>query len=166
MKKLEPTDDLSRIEAAGRQIGQYKVRVVLNRHAISIGCFWRDIRRSVQVKLVAVLDVEHEIPSVQVLHHEEEVLLDTEMQRGQCSEWTSTDERLSRFLTLVWKVQQRCVRKGFSQAKERTLLSTMVHSTSSSISTTSFFRAFTAKNWPFFFSSAKNTWKHRKKQNR
>lgn len=30
-----------------------------------------------QVKLVAVLDVEHEISSVQILHHEEEVLLDT-----------------------------------------------------------------------------------------
>lgn len=113
MKKLEPTDDLSCIEAAGRQTGgrqrqkqQYKVRVVrLNRHVISIGCFWRDIRGSVQVKLVAVLDVEHEIPSVQILHHEEEVLLDTEMQRGQGLEWTSTDERPSRFLTLVWKVQ-------------------------------------------------------------
>lgn len=64
-----------------------------------------DIRGSVQVKLVAVLDVEHEIPAVQVLHHEEEVLLDTEMHRGQESEWTSTDGCLHRHLTLVWKVQ-------------------------------------------------------------
>lgn len=38
-----------------------------------------------QVKLVAVLDVEHEIASVQVLHHKEEVLLDAEMKRGQDS---------------------------------------------------------------------------------
>ena len=28
-----------------------------------------------QVKVVAALDVEHEVPSVQVLHHEEQVLL-------------------------------------------------------------------------------------------
>lgn len=38
----------------------------------------------------------------------------------------------------------------------------MVHSTSSSMSTTSFFRAFTAKNRPLFLSSAKNTCKHSK----
>lgn len=44
------------------------------------------IRCSVQVKLVAGLDVEHEIPSIQILHHEEQVLLDTKMQRGEgCS---------------------------------------------------------------------------------
>lgn len=38
------------------------------------------VRGSVQVKLVAVLDVEHEIASVQILHHKEQILLDTEMQ--------------------------------------------------------------------------------------
>lgn len=41
------------------------------------------VRGSVQVKLVAALDVEHEIPSIQILHHKEQVLLDTKMQRGQ-----------------------------------------------------------------------------------
>lgn len=49
-------------------------------------------------------------------------------------------------LTLVWNVQNMCVRNGCSQARERTLFSTIVHSTSSSIKTTSFFRAFIAKN--------------------
>lgn len=38
----------------------------------------RNSRGSVQVELVAVLDVEHEISSVQELHYEEEVLLDRE----------------------------------------------------------------------------------------
>lgn len=33
------------------------------------------IRGSVQVKLVAVLDVEHEIPSIQILHNKEQVFL-------------------------------------------------------------------------------------------
>lgn len=41
----------------------------------------RNLRGSVQVELVAVLDVEHEISAVQELHHEEEVLLDRE--RGE-----------------------------------------------------------------------------------
>lgn len=49
-------------------------------------------------------------------------------------------------LTLVWNVQNMCVRNGCSQARDRTLFSTIVHSTSSSIKTTSFFRAFIAKN--------------------
>lgn len=53
---------------------------------------------------------------------------------------------LRRSRTLVWNVQNMCVRNGCSQAKERTLFSTIVHSTSSSIKTTSFFRAFIAKN--------------------
>lgn len=35
-----------------------------------------DSRGSVQVKLVAVLDVEHKIPSIQILHDEEQVFLD------------------------------------------------------------------------------------------
>ena len=53
---------------------------------------------------------------------------------------------LGRSLTLVWNVQNICVKNGCSQAKERTLFSTIVHSTSSSIKTTSFFKAFIAKN--------------------
>lgn len=32
------------------------------------------------VKLVTVLNVEHEVASVQILHHEEEVLLKTDAQ--------------------------------------------------------------------------------------
>ena len=60
---------------------------------VSGGRIWRDIRGSVHVKLMAVLDVEHEVPSVQILHHKEEVLLDTEMHRGQDSEWMSPAQR-------------------------------------------------------------------------
>lgn len=41
------------------------------------------LRGSVHVKLVAELDVEHEVASVQVLHHKEEVLLD-KRRRGHC----------------------------------------------------------------------------------
>lgn len=55
-------------------------------------------------------------------------------------------DHLGRSLTLVWNVQNICVKNGCSQAKERTLFSTIVHSTSSSIKTTSFFKAFIAKN--------------------
>ena len=55
-------------------------------------------------------------------------------------------DHLGRSLTLVWNVQNICVKNGYSQAKERTLFSTIVHSTSSSIKTTSFFKAFIAKN--------------------
>lgn len=40
-----------------------------------------DSRGSVQVKLVAVLDVEHKIPSIQILHDEEQVFLDVKTQR-------------------------------------------------------------------------------------
>lgn len=61
-------------------------------------------------------------------------------------------------LTLDWNVENRCVRKGFSQARASTLFSTMVHSTSSSMRTTSFFRTFTAKYCPCPFSSASSTW--------
>lgn len=61
-------------------------------------------------------------------------------------------------VTLVWKEQYRCVRKGLSQARASTLFSTMVHSTSSSISTTSFFRALMAKYSLCPFSSANSTW--------
>lgn len=57
-----------------------------------------------------------------------------------------TNGCLHRSHTLVWNVQNMCVRNGCSQAKERTLFSTIVHSTSSSIKTTSFFRALIAKN--------------------
>ena len=56
---------------------------------MQVGCcaVWREyIRGSVRVKLVAVLDVEHEISSIQILHHEEQILLDADMQRGQRSE--------------------------------------------------------------------------------
>ena len=59
--------------------------------------------------------------------------------------------------TLVWNVQKRWVRKGFSQASASTRFSTMVHSTSSSIRTTSFLRALTAKNSFLPFSSASST---------
>ena len=48
-------------------------------------------------------------------------------------------------LTGVWKVECRWVRKGWLQPSARSLFSTMVASTSSSSSTTSFLRALTAK---------------------
>ena len=49
-------------------------------------------------------------------------------------------------LTGVWKVLCRWVRKGWLQPRARILFSTMALSTSSSSNTTSFLRAFTAKN--------------------
>lgn len=51
----------------------------VNTFPSSVGCWLRqqeDLRGSVQVELVAGLDVEHEISSVQILHHKEEVLLE------------------------------------------------------------------------------------------
>lgn len=43
--------------------------------------FTLNIRSSVQGKPVTVLNVEHEVASVQILHYEEEVLLDVAVQR-------------------------------------------------------------------------------------
>lgn len=54
-----------------------------------------NIRSSVQVELVTVLNVEHEVSSVQILHYEEEVLLDGEMlELGQMSPHGSPDRFL------------------------------------------------------------------------
>lgn len=91
MQKLETTDDLCCIEAVEAHTGSRYLLWSLNWYSFSVCNFWLNIRGSMQVKLVAVLDVKHEIASVQVLHHKEEVLLDAEIRRGQDSEWTSTD---------------------------------------------------------------------------
>lgn len=78
MKKLEAADNLSAVEAAGRHSKRKRLRQ-------KGGTPWKgltlDIRSSVQVKLVTVLNVEHEVASVQILHYEEEVLLDVAVQR-------------------------------------------------------------------------------------
>ena len=87
-----------------------------------VGCcaVWREyIRGSVRVELVAVLDVEHEISSIQILHHEEQVLLDTDVQRGQSSERMSTGD----FWAYAWSLPSsgRCSKgvwgKGFPRLK-------------------------------------------------
>lgn len=126
--------------------------------------------------------MEHQVPSIQILHHKEQMLLkcrrlsrplllllnDNNKARLHlqqdiywllCKRHCNTWKDLNMCSTLVWKVQCRCVRNGLSQARASTRFSTMVHSTSSSINTTSFFRAFTANHSPLFFNSAKKTWK-------
>lgn len=60
-------------------------------------------------------------------------------------------------LTTVWKQECSCVRNGGLSSSARTRFSTMVHSTSSSIKTTSFLRALMAKNSFLPFSSASST---------
>lgn len=82
MKKLEAADNLSAVEAAGRQSKRKRQRQKEGRHSEGLDeRFTLNIRSSVQVKLVTVLNVEHEVASVQILHDEEEVLLEVAAQR-------------------------------------------------------------------------------------
>lgn len=81
MKKLEAADNLSAVEAAGRQSKRKRQRQKEGRHSEGLERFTLNIRSSVQVKLVTVLNVEHEVASVQILHDEEEVLLEVAAQR-------------------------------------------------------------------------------------
>lgn len=64
------------------------------------------------------------------------------------------------FYTIVWKHECSWVRKGGFPESARTLFSTMVHSTSSSWITTSFFKIFTAYSSSVPLRSASITWKH------
>lgn len=67
-----------------------------------------NIRSSVQVKLVTVLNVEHEVSSVQILHYEEEVLLDVEMlELGQMSPHGSQVSQTGSYLGLKGAVKVR-----------------------------------------------------------
>lgn len=61
--------------------------------------------------------------------------------------------------TTVWKHECSCVRKGGLSCCARTLFSTMVHSTSSSWITTSFFRIFIAYSSSVAFISASMTFR-------
>ncbi len=61
--------------------------------------------------------------------------------------------------TTVWKHEWSCVRKGGLSCWARTLFSTMVHSTSSSWITTSFFRIFIAYSSSVAFISASMTFR-------
>lgn len=60
--------------------------------------------------------------------------------------------------TTVWKHEWRCVRKGGLSCRARTLFSTIVHSTSSSWITTSFFRILTAYSSSVAFISTSMTY--------
>lgn len=61
-------------------------------------------------------------------------------------------------LTTVWKQECSCVRNGGLSSKASTRFSTMVHSTSSSWITTSFFRILTAYSSSVPFRSESMTW--------
>ena len=67
---------------------------------------------------------------------------------------------------MVWKHECSWVRKGGFPDRARTLFSTMVHSTSSSWITTSFFKIFMAYNSSVPFLSANITWRDSAKGNK
>ena len=82
--------------------------------------------------------MEHEIATVQVLHHEEKV--------GLWQKFGISMKKKSILLTSVWKVQKRWQRKGCLTPRARTFRSIIVHSMSSSSKTASFFSAWWSIN--------------------
>lgn len=65
--------------------------------------------------------------------------------------------------TFDWNAQMMDVKKGCLLAILNTLLSIIVHSTSSSSKTTSFFKAFMAYTWPELFNSDRRTYRNQRK---
>lgn len=115
------------------------------------------------LKLPNLLDLIHQVSSIDVLHHKiQSILEDRDGEAwGKCEFflklliWVGE----ARCTTMVWKQECSCVRKGGFPARASTLFSTMVHSTSSSWITTSFFRILMAYSSSVPFLSASITWK-------
>lgn len=93
---------------------------------------------SIFVEFLHLLDVVHQIATVQVLHNEENVVL----KRTKIVKETNIAKFL---LTAVWKQPKSLVKNGHCAPKISTRLSINVHSTSSPSKITSFFRHLTAK---------------------
>lgn len=128
---------------------------------------------STNTKVITVTLSGNEIALEEQWSHLNKELILSVWTSRQCMKWAlltmTTAESCRVFffvLTTVWKQEWSCVRKGGLSLSANTLFSTIVHSTSSSWITTSFFRIFMAYSSSVDFISANITciWQRRHTQ--
>lgn len=125
--------------------------------------FWIKIIKTKDIKNQSSIPQGSKIPAewtqYMILNKSSPDMTNNWILKAEESEW----ERMRNHAwirTTVWKQEWSCVRKGGLSCKARTLFSTMVHSTSSSWITTSFFNILTAYSSSESFRSASITCSH------